>query len=123
MTKIRGSLIAMIYQKMLSLKSNENESPAMTLMGTDVERIVETWHLLLIGVWSNLIQLGIGIWLLEQKLGAVCITPVIVAFGKIPTNHRGSSDEDILTTRSGNQSFDENCNIHGSTTKDLVGSY
>jgi len=94
MTMIRGSLIAMIYQKMLNLKSSENESAAMTLMGTDVERIVETWHLLLIESWSNLIQLGIGIWLLEQRLGAVCIAPIIVVLGNISMYLEGDCDED-----------------------------
>jgi len=44
MAMIRGSLISIIYQKMMILKSaNANESAAaMTLMGTDVERIAKT---------------------------------------------------------------------------------
>lgn len=80
----------MLYQKMLGLKSvNANDSAALTLMGTDVERIVETWHLMIIETWANVIQLGIAIWLLERQLGTVCIAPVLVAFGNLSYSYLG----------------------------------
>ena len=82
MAMIRGSLISMIYQKMMILKSvDANKSAAMTLMGTDVERLAETWYLLLIDTWATILQLGIAIFLLERQLGAVCIAPIFIAVG------------------------------------------
>jgi ATP-binding cassette subfamily C (CFTR/MRP) protein 1 len=53
----------------------------MTLMGTDVERIAETWYLLVVESWANILQLGIAIFLLERQLGAVCIAPILIAVG------------------------------------------
>jgi ATP-binding cassette, subfamily C (CFTR/MRP), member 1 len=83
MAMIRGGLIAIIYQKMIGLKTtNVNESAAMTLMGTDVERIAETCYLLVAEISANVIQLGVAIWLLERQLGTVCIAPIIVALGE-----------------------------------------
>lgn len=72
----------MIYQKMIGMKiDNANESAALSLMGTDVERIVETWYLLIAEIWANMVQIGIAVWLLERQLGAVCVAPIIVALG------------------------------------------
>jgi len=91
MAMIRGGLIAIIYQKMIGLKiTNVNESAAMTLMGIDVERISETWYLLVAEISANVIQLSVAIWLLERQLGAVCIAPIIVALGEfssLPSLH------------------------------------
>jgi hypothetical protein len=79
---IRGSLISIIYQKMMNLKSaNANESAAMNLMGTEVERIVETWYLLVVNIWASILQLEIAVFLLERQLGAVCIAPIVIALG------------------------------------------
>ena len=53
---------------MMNLKSaNANESAAMTLMGTEVERIVETWYLLVVSIWASILQLGIAVFLLERR--------------------------------------------------------
>ncbi|KAK1755881.1 ABC multidrug transporter [Echria macrotheca] len=81
MTIIRGGLISLIYQKSLqSPSSGTGDSPVMTLIGTDVERICESWHLMVLEVIPNTIQLGIAVWLLERQLGAVCVAPVILVF-------------------------------------------
>lgn len=84
MAKIRSALIAIIYHKLLSLKSaNANDSAAVTLMGTEVDRIAESLYLLISELAANVVQMGIAIWLLERQLGAVCIAPIIVAFGRV----------------------------------------
>ena len=71
----------MIYKKMIELKtSNINESSAMTLMGTDVERIAETLPFFC-DIWAYIIQLCVAVWLLERELGAVCVVPAIIALG------------------------------------------
>lgn len=47
-------------------------------MGTDVARIAETYHFLLIETPPALVQLGIALYLLYSQLGAVCVAPIIV---------------------------------------------
>ncbi|ETS81268.1 hypothetical protein PFICI_06270 [Pestalotiopsis fici W106-1] len=79
MTMMRGSLITIIYDKMATLPmASSNDSAAMTLMGTDVARIAETYNFLLIDAPPALVQLGIALYLLYSQLGAVCIAPIIV---------------------------------------------
>ncbi|CEJ83028.1 hypothetical protein VHEMI03060 [[Torrubiella] hemipterigena] len=51
----------------------------MTLIGADVERICDMWKFIITDTWASILQLGIGIWLLQRQLGAVCIAPVIFA--------------------------------------------
>jgi ATP-binding cassette subfamily C (CFTR/MRP) protein 1 len=80
---VRGALIGMIYSKATELKSaNINESSAMTLMGTDVETIAENWYFAFTESWASVLQIGIGVWLLQRQIGAVCIAPIIVAVGE-----------------------------------------
>lgn len=83
MAKVRSALIAVIYQKLLSLKfANANNSAAVTLMGTDVDRIAESLYLLISELAANVVQMSIAVWLLERQLGAVCIAPIVVALGR-----------------------------------------
>jgi len=83
MTMMRGELVTVIYAKMLTLQIiNVNESAAMTLMGTDVQRIAETFHALLVDIIPSVIQVSIAVYLLYVQLGAVCIAPILVTIGK-----------------------------------------
>lgn len=79
---IRGSIVSMIYKQTLDWKSNDStESAAMTLMSTDIERIMagaEDLH----EIWANIVQISVATWLLEQKLLWACIVPIIFSIGK-----------------------------------------
>ena len=78
---IRGGLVGIIFSKMLELNiSDAQESSALTLMSTDVERIAETWSFVN-ELWANLIQALIAVWLLERQLGIACIAPVLISLG------------------------------------------
>jgi len=84
MTMMRGELITIIFAKMLKLQLiNASESAAMTLMGTDVQRIAETFHALLIDVVPSIVQLSIAVYLLYVQLGVVCIAPILVTISKL----------------------------------------
>ncbi len=86
MAVIRGGLIGLIYEKLshAPLGSAEaSDSAVMTLIGTDVERIGETWYMFISEIWASVIQLSIAVWLLERQLGAVCVAPVILALGQL----------------------------------------
>lgn len=79
MAMIRGQLTVMVYTKMLTLPTtNADESSAMSLVGTDVQRIAETFWQLLIEIFPSILQLGIAVYLLYDQLGAVCVAPVLI---------------------------------------------
>uniref|UniRef100_A0A093UWR8 Multidrug resistance-associated protein 1 n=1 Tax=Talaromyces marneffei PM1 TaxID=1077442 RepID=A0A093UWR8_TALMA len=60
MIMTRGALIPMIYSKLLQTKVKPaDQSAALTLMTTDVEKIVETFWRLILDPWSCILQLGI----------------------------------------------------------------
>ncbi|KAI1862215.1 uncharacterized protein JN550_010371 [Neoarthrinium moseri] len=90
MSMMRGQLVSIIYTKALTLPiTGANESAAMTLMGTDVQSIAASFHLLLVDLIPSIVQLGVAIYLLYLQLGAVCIAPVIVSIsGLFPPSPR-----------------------------------
>ncbi|KAJ5107116.1 ABC transporter [Penicillium angulare] len=75
-TKLRGSLITLIYQRTLQTRSADlGEITAVSLMGTDVERIVaslEMFH----DTWGSLLEIGIASWLLGRQVSLACIAPL-----------------------------------------------
>jgi len=79
---MRGQLIAIIYSKLGTLEvTNVNESSAITLMGTDVAKIAETFHMLLLGVIPDVVQLAIAVYLLYAQIGVACVAPIITTIG------------------------------------------
>lgn len=79
---IRGALIGAIFKTSLRLPVSEEDdsSGALSLISTDVERIIQTlqWSLTIL---PNAVQVGLGLWILETHLGGVCVAPLIVALG------------------------------------------
>lgn len=83
MTMMRGGLVTLIYSKMTELQLvNVSESAAMTLMGTDVQRIAETFHYVIADAVPAVIQLGIAAYLLYVQLGVAFIAPIIITISK-----------------------------------------
>jgi ATP-binding cassette, subfamily C (CFTR/MRP), member 1 len=60
-----------------------NSSAAVSLMSTDIERIVNG-HRNLHEVWANVISVCIATWLLQTELGLVCLVPILLAAGEYP---------------------------------------
>src|SRR5690348_5556275 len=86
MSMMRGQLIAIIYDKLATLEvTNVNESSAMALMGTDVPKIAETFHMLILNVVPDVVQLAIAVYLLYTQIGAVCVVPVITTISECIT--------------------------------------
>lgn len=80
---MRGGLVTLIYSKMTELQLvNVSESAAMTLMGTDVQRIAETFHYVIADAVPAVIQLGIAAYLLYVQLGVAFIAPIIITISK-----------------------------------------
>jgi ATP-binding cassette subfamily C (CFTR/MRP) protein 1 len=79
MVKVRGALVGFLYRDMLTVRAeSKNSSSAMTLMSTDVDRIVLSTRWV-VDIIPNLVQVGIAMFVLSRQMGAVCIAPVLVA--------------------------------------------
>ncbi|KAJ6043571.1 uncharacterized protein N7446_001769 [Penicillium canescens] len=78
---MRSGLISMIYDQTIGTTAGDlNDSAAITLMGTDVERIVanlKNMH----EAWASIIELGVAVWLLEREVGVACLIPLIISLG------------------------------------------
>jgi len=82
---MRGSIIPLVYEKSLILDSCSSgtfhPTAALTLVSTDIETI--TSGLVQIHeTWSNLVEIGLAIYLLERQLGAACVMSVGFAIGR-----------------------------------------
>jgi hypothetical protein len=51
---------------------------AITLMGTDVERIVHKFRSLH-ETWAAPIEVAVGVFLLERQLGVTCLIPAVIS--------------------------------------------
>ncbi|CAN8102283.1 unnamed protein product [Discula destructiva] len=79
MTMLRGQLTSVIYSKMLTLPAADaTDSSAMSLMGTDVQRIAESFFRLIVETIPSFLQVVVAVYLLYLQLGVVCVAPVIV---------------------------------------------
>ena len=78
-TMLRGGLISLLYRKTGTLQiKNVDPASSMTLMSADMERIVQGWQTMH-EIWSNLAEVAIAIFLLQQQLGVACVVPVAVS--------------------------------------------
>ncbi|KAF6838319.1 hypothetical protein CMUS01_04702 [Colletotrichum musicola] len=84
-TMMRGCLVLLIYQKTTSMSVVAAEdAAAVTLMSTDIERIVNGMSKIHES-WSTLLQMAVALALLYRQLGVVFIAPLglflLCAFG------------------------------------------
>lgn len=80
---VRGGLMTLVYSKMMKLPTDDlGESSAVTLMGNDVETLIEKLHMLLVESWANTLTVGIAMYLLAAQLGAVCVAPIVTAISE-----------------------------------------
>ncbi|KAF7887524.1 hypothetical protein EAF00_009818 [Botryotinia globosa] len=79
-TMIRGSLVSLIYTKILSIEDQvDDPSSALTLMSTDADRICQS-VVMLHDLWFRPLEMIIGIVLLAFQIGWVCTIPLAVIF-------------------------------------------
>ncbi|KAL7941244.1 P-loop containing nucleoside triphosphate hydrolase protein [Trichoderma barbatum] len=78
LAKVRAGLTTKIYRQMVSLQSRDVEdSAALTLMGTDVERIVESLRFVH-ETWAAIPEIAICVWLLTRQILYASIAPVVI---------------------------------------------
>ncbi|KAI3543901.1 ABC transporter [Colletotrichum filicis] len=89
-TMLRAGLMSMIFRQTVSLKADDlKDSAAVTLMGTDIERIVLTFNNFH-QIWAAVLEVGIAIFLLQRQIASASVVPVVIsivcAFGVIPVS-------------------------------------
>ncbi|PSR78566.1 hypothetical protein BD289DRAFT_118215 [Coniella lustricola] len=73
----RSALASVIYQKTIEMKTNTgNDSAAVTLMSTDVEKI-RSGAIILHEFWANFISSALASYLLYRELGIAFIAPIL----------------------------------------------
>ncbi|KAJ0160120.1 Metal resistance protein YCF1 [Colletotrichum tanaceti] len=87
-TMVRAGLTSVVFGRAVSLRADDlRDNAAVTLMGTDVERIVATF-VNLHQVWAAVLEVGIAIFLLQRHVAAASVVPVVIsivcALGVIP---------------------------------------
>ncbi|KAJ5642801.1 hypothetical protein N7490_006801 [Penicillium lividum] len=91
-TMVRAGLISSLYIKTTLLVEEEVKGNAvLTLMGTDVEQIVESLRSLH-EIWVSIIEIGVALFLLQRQVYLACIVPAIISlacvFGAGPITAR-----------------------------------
>ena len=78
----RGALVSLIYVKTLEMRAGGlDESAALTLMSTDIDRLTVSLTNLC-EIWAYVIEMAIGLWLLERQIGWICVAPIVLVVGK-----------------------------------------
>jgi ATP-binding cassette subfamily C (CFTR/MRP) protein 1 len=77
-TMVRGSLVNAIYAQTLDLSvTSLDESAAVTLMSSDVERICDA-ILPIHNMWSSPMEIALAIWLLQKEIGLALLGPLFI---------------------------------------------
>ncbi|KGO72305.1 ABC transporter, integral membrane type 1 [Penicillium expansum] len=76
--RLRGGLISLIHRQTVRARAVDlGETTAITLMGTDVERIASGFRSIH-EMWASLIDIAVAIYLLERQLGVACLVPAVI---------------------------------------------
>ncbi|KAJ5135340.1 multidrug resistance-associated protein [Penicillium bovifimosum] len=79
-TMARAGLISIIYYHTTELHGSDvKDTSALTLMGTDVERIVESLKSLH-ETWASIIEVAVALFLLERQIFLACLVPACICF-------------------------------------------
>ncbi|KAF2421108.1 ABC transporter [Tothia fuscella] len=73
----RAMLVGVVYTKTVTLSASANDSAALVLMSTDIER-TRVGFLNLHEFWANTIEIFLASWLLYKHLGPAVAAPLLV---------------------------------------------
>jgi ATP-binding cassette subfamily C (CFTR/MRP) protein 1 len=77
----RGNGFPHLCQDSGNASGRLDESAALTLMSTDIDRLTVSLTNLC-EIWAYVIEMAIGIWLLEREIGWICVAPVLLTIGQ-----------------------------------------
>ncbi|KAL4786969.1 P-loop containing nucleoside triphosphate hydrolase protein [Aspergillus varians] len=76
--RLRGGLISLVHRQTVHARAVDlGETTAITLMGTDVERIVNGFRSIH-ELWASLVDIAIAVYLLERQVGVACVVPALI---------------------------------------------
>jgi len=79
---VEMAIVGIIHNRCLTIKDGIfDEAAAVTLMSNDTSEVVYAAHLTH-EVWASCVELCIGMYMLADELGWVCISPLVVVLGK-----------------------------------------
>lgn len=88
--RIRGSLIALVFQRNVNTRPVDmGDITGVTLMGTDVERIVSGMQMFN-ELWGSLLDVAVAAWLLERQLSLACLAPIVLILSMNLSDPRNS---------------------------------
>lgn len=92
--RLRAGLISIVYQQTVQARSvDSSEITGLTLMGTDVDRIVLGFRSIH-EVWASLLEMILAVYLLERQLQVACIMPGLLTLGMLQARPIFRSDID-----------------------------
>ena len=102
-TMLRAGLISLIYRQTTKLQAGDlKDKSAITLMGTDVERIVIKFRNIH-EAWAAPVEVSIAVFLLQRQLGVSCIIPALISilavFGTVPISKRSNHAQKLWIER------------------------
>jgi ATP-binding cassette, subfamily C (CFTR/MRP), member 1 len=79
---LRGGLVALVYKQTVRTRAVDmGEITGLTLMGTDIDRILVGFRSIH-EVWASLLDMGVALLLLERQLGPACLVPGLLVLGE-----------------------------------------
>ena len=82
--KIRAGLISKIYQDTTAFRHADiKDSAAVTLMGTDVERIHESLAQVH-EIWASTLEIVVAVWLLVRQVSYAAMAPLAICISESP---------------------------------------
>ncbi|KAJ5598777.1 hypothetical protein N7537_008861 [Penicillium hordei] len=101
-TSVRGGLVTLIFTKVMDLEASEaKDSAAVTLMSTDVDGVASGLQKIH-DIWASVIELGLGVYLLQRQVGAACflvLVPTILSSLATARVARGMGPARVLWNR------------------------
>lgn len=80
---LRGGLISCLYGKTTVLAQEDVKgNAALTLMGTDVERIVASSRSLH-EIWASILEVIVAVYLLQRQVFLACLVPAVICLGEL----------------------------------------
>lgn len=82
-SKARSAFVTAIFQKMTELNSSILDTNILTLMSTDVDRIIEGGMYSMHSIWANTIEVILASWFLYRQLGTAFFAPILVVSASV----------------------------------------
>lgn len=96
MVMIRGGHVSLVSEATLLLDADiVKESAAVTLMSTDVDRIMAGLEYADF-IWASPIEITVALYLLNRDIGLPCLVPLVISIGIFSRAIRAPNDSNRI---------------------------